>query len=132
MMHHFVEHTGEVELAIEASSEAGVFEEALVALAELVGPEPGGQPARHIVDVSASDRALLLADWLTEALFLSEVEHFVPERLASIELQGDRVCATVEGRRGRPSHLVKAVTLNSLEFFQRENGAWHGRVVLDV
>ena len=25
-----------------------------------------------------------------------------------------------------------AVTLNSLEFLQRESGAWHGRVVLDV
>lgn len=131
-MYRFVEHTGEVELVIEASSEAGVFEEALVALAELVGAEPEGPPVRHTVDVSAGDRALLLAEWLSEGVFLGEIERFVPERVASIELRDDRLHATIDGRRGHPSHLVKAVTLNSLEFFQREDGAWHGRVVLDV
>ena len=130
-MHHFIEHTGEVEFVIESSSEAGVFEEALKALAELMDREEGGEPTQHVIDVAAADRASLLVEWLTELLFLAEVERFVPERMATSELVGGRLLATVEGRRGQPSHLVKAVTLNSLEF-EEENGAWHGRVVLDV
>lgn len=130
-MHRFVEHTGEVELVLEAPTEVGVFEEALAALRELVDDTGDGTPARHAVAVSAGDRALLLVEWLTELVFLAEVESFVPDRVAAFELVGDRLRATVEGRRGRPAQLVKAVTLHSLELRQ-EKGGWHGRVVFDV
>jgi len=130
-VYRFVDHTGEIELAIEASTEDGVFVEALLALRELIDCADGGRRARHEVDVSAGDRGLLLVEWLTALVFLAEVEGFVPERVAALELFGDRLCATVDGRRARPAHLVKAVTLNSLEF-RPMNGGWHGRVVLDV
>lgn len=59
-----------------------------------------------------------------------ELEQVVPERLAAFELAGDCVRATAR-RRGDPVHLVKAVTLNNLEFSQW-GGIWHGRAVLDV
>jgi SHS2 domain-containing protein len=130
-MYRFVEHTGEVEVAIGAPTEAGVFEEALMAMGELIRHEPEGELLRREVDLSAGDRAALLVEWLSEFVFLAEVESFVPERVAAFELVGDRLRATVEGRLGRPSHLVKAVTLNSIELGQEE-GTWHGRVVLDV
>jgi SHS2 domain-containing protein len=65
-------------------------------------------------------------------VFLAEVEEFVPERVASFTLADGCLRATVEGRRGHPRHLVKAVTLNKLELGQPEGGRWHGRVVLDV
>jgi SHS2 domain-containing protein len=128
--HRFVEHTGELELCVEAATEAGVFEEALAAFRSLVGSD-GGVAARHELDLAATDRGLLLAAWLDELVFLAEVEDFVPDRVVSLALDDDRLRAAVEGRRGRPAHLVKAVTLNSLEL-REEGGRWHARVVLDV
>jgi len=128
--HRFVEHTGELELCVEAPTEAGVFEEVLAAFRTLVDSE-GGVPTRHDLDVAALDRALLLVAWLDELVFLAEVEDFVPDRVVSLALEDDRLRATVEGRRGRPVQLVKAVTLNSLEL-REEGGRWHARVVLDV
>jgi len=130
-MRRFVEHTGEVELAIEAPTEAAVFEEALAAVRELIGRDRGGEPVRHAIELAAPDRALMLVKWIDELVFLAETQDFVPERVAALELVDNRLRATVSGRRGRPAHLVKAVTLNSLEF-RRLDGAWHGRVVLDV
>jgi SHS2 domain-containing protein len=132
IVYRFEEHTGEVEIVIESPTEAGVFAEALTALAELMGRQDRGEPAQHEIEVTAPDRASLLVEWLTEAVFLAEVERFVPEQVASFELADDRLHATVVGHVCRPRHLVKAVTLNSLELLQTENGAWHGRVVLDV
>jgi len=129
--HRFVEHTGEVELELEATSEAGIFEAALVAFAELVAVHSRGEPASHDVELAASDRALLLVDWMSELIFLAEVAGFVPERLTSLELADSGLQATIEGHRDHPRHLVKAVTLNKLELGQ-ERGLWHGRVVLDV
>jgi SHS2 domain-containing protein len=130
-VHSFLEHTGEVELALEAPSEAALFAEALAALCELIGGDETGGPERRELELVASDRALLLADWLAELVFLAETEQFVAERVVTLTLAGLRLSATVEGRRGRPPHLVKAITLNGLDVRQ-EGGAWHGHVVLDV
>jgi SHS2 domain-containing protein len=130
-VHRLVEHIGEVELELEAASEAGIFESALVAFADLVAAGEEGKPARHEIHVAATDHPLLLVEWLTELVFLAEVENFVPEQVLAFELTDTSLRATVAGRRDRPRHFVKAVTLNCLELEQK-GGTWHGRVVLDV
>jgi SHS2 domain-containing protein len=130
-MYRFAEHTGEVELELEAPTEEGIFEAAVEAYAELSATDGGGEPVSREFDVLGRDRALLLVDVLNELVYLAETEGVVPERLTSVGLGEDRLRATVAGRLGEPRHLVKAVTLNKLEFAQ-EGGVWHGRVVLDV
>ena len=130
-VYRFAEHGGEVELELESADEAGIFAAALAAFAELVSEGNHGDVVEHEVELREDDRALLLADWLNELVFLADVERFVPQRLEAFELAHDRLRATLAGRRGQPRQLVKAVTLNSLEF-GREGGVWHGRVVLDV
>ena len=130
-MFRWVEHTAELELEIEAPSEAAVFEQALIAFAELVGDD-GGHPVTHELELEAAESSMLLVEWLSELVYLSEAEQFVPARIASLELADGRLRATVEGHRGEPRHLVKAVTLHRLALRQDEAGGWHARVVLDV
>jgi SHS2 domain-containing protein len=130
-MYRWVEHTGEIELEIEAASEEAVFADALSALGELLGEQAGGEPARHEIELSARDKGALLADWLSELIFLAETEAFVPERVAELTLGDTSVRAAVEGRRGNPPHLVKAVTYHRLEL-RPEGDVWRARVVLDV
>jgi SHS2 domain-containing protein len=127
----WVDHTGELELALEAGSERGVFVEAASALGELLGGNGGGEPARHEIAVAARDRATLLAEWLSELVFLAETEAFVPERVVSLELEPRGVRAVVDGRRDAPPHLVKAITYHRLAF-DRAGDAWRASVVLDV
>jgi SHS2 domain-containing protein len=129
--HRFVEHIGEVEVELESETEAGLFAAATDAFAELVSAEGEGPREQHEIALDGDDRALLLVDWLNELVYLAEVDGFVPERLASFELGDGGLRATVAGRRDAPPHLVKAVTLNDLEFAE-EGGTWYGRVVLDV
>jgi SHS2 domain-containing protein len=127
----WIEHTGEAALAVEASSEEGVFADALLALAELLADEGQGPATRFEVGASAPDRAALLADWLSELLFLAETESFVPERLERLELSDTSLSATVSGHIGHPSPLVKAVTYHDL-VLEPVEGGWRARVVLDV
>lgn len=101
-MYRFEEHIGEVEVVVEAPTEAGAFEDALTALAELMGRENRSEPAQHVIEVAAPDRASLLVEWLTEAVFLAEVERCVPERVSSFELADNRLHATVDGHVCRP------------------------------
>jgi SHS2 domain-containing protein len=130
-MYRWAEHTGEIELSIEASTETGVFVEALAALGELLGEEPGGEKARRELALSAPDPPALLAEWLSELIFLAETESFVPEHVAELEISHSTLHSVVEGRRGEPPPLIKAVTYHRLELAEGDGG-WCGRVVLDV
>lgn len=130
-MYTWVDHTGELELAVEARSEQEVFVEAASALGELLGEDGSGEPARHEITVAAADRAALLAEWLSELVFLAETEAFVPERVVTLELEPETVHAVVDGRRDAPPHLVKAITYHRLAF-ERAGEAWRAAVVLDV
>jgi SHS2 domain-containing protein len=132
--HRWVDHTGELELELHGVDEAAVFEQACAALAELLGERSATSAEESVVrriELSVADRALLLAEWLSELVFLAETEGFVPERTAALELTDQRLKAVVEGRLGEPPHLVKAVTYHGLSF-ERAGEGWRARVVLDV
>jgi SHS2 domain-containing protein len=131
-MFRWVDHTSELELEIEAASEAEVFGDALAALSELLSNEPPGEPVeRRRVFVEAADRAALLAAWLEELVFLAESDGFEPAAVESLELGSGSVEAIVAGRRGAPPPLVKAATYHRLAFGPAGDG-YSARVVLDV
>lgn len=131
-MFRWLEHTAELRLEIEAPSREAVFAEALAAFAELVGGGGEGSLATREVEAEADESGLLLVEWLSELLYLADAEQFVPERVASLELDGNRLRATVEGRLGEPAQLLKAVTLHRLEFREDATVGWRAHVVLDV
>jgi SHS2 domain-containing protein len=131
MAYEWVEHTGELELRVTGPSAAAVFGDALAAMNELLAGDDSGASAQHEVTASAPDRPTLLAEWLNELLYLAESERFIPERVAKLELSDDELTATVDGRTGDPSPLVKAVTYHRLRLDERD-GEWTGQVVLDV
>jgi SHS2 domain-containing protein len=130
-LYRWVEHTGELELEIDAPEEEGVFDDAVAAMHELLENGSGGLATSYDVDATAPDRGALLAAFLEELLFHVETKDFIPAALAKIELQRDSMNATVQGHRGRPPHLVKAVTFHRLAF-ERADSGWRARVVLDV
>jgi SHS2 domain-containing protein len=133
-MYRWVDHTGELELEIEAENETEVFEQGFEAMRDLLRPEEAALSAaseRIRVSLTAGDRPALLADWLSELAFLAESEGFVPERVASIELDGNRLTAELLGVRGDPPHLVKAATYHRLAL-ERDDSGWRAKVVLDV
>ena len=129
-MYRWVEHTGEVELAIEARSEREVFADALAALVELLGME-GDADEERTINATAADRPALLATWLEELLFGAEAEGFEPVALRELELGSDSLRAVVVGHYGKPSPLVKAVTYHRLAFEPADSG-YRATVVLDV
>jgi SHS2 domain-containing protein len=138
----WADHTGELELEIEARSEEAVYAAAVSAMSELLedadGAEaatpPDARPAEATtreIAVEGQDRARLLAELLSELAFLAETEGFVPEALERLAVEERRLAASVRGHTGDPPHLVKAVTLHRLAF-EAGSAGWRARVVLDV
>jgi SHS2 domain-containing protein len=134
-VYRWVEHTGELELEIEAGSERAVFEEAFEAMRELLKGESeltaGGATVTREVAITGSDRPVLLTDWLAELAYLAESEGLVPRRLVELGLTEAGLEAVIEGKEGEPPHLVKGATLHRLGL-ERSASGWRATVVLDV
>jgi SHS2 domain-containing protein len=147
-MHRWVDHTSELQLEIEASSEREVLDGAIAALREHFeeGSDEDGsragfpdpeRPARATPTetrefaVAGRDRAALLADLLGELVFAAEADGFVPVRIAALESSDQLLTAVVEGYRGRPRQLIKGVTYHALAL-EAVPGGWRARVVFDV
>jgi SHS2 domain-containing protein len=130
-MYRWVDHTAEVELEIEASSEREVLEAALHALAELLGTDAGAGPEQRTLTLSADDRPALLATWIEELAFLAESEGFVATAVVEVNLGPSDLTATVAGVLDEPPPLVKAVTYHRLAF-EPSSAGYVARVILDV
>ena len=131
MSYRWLEHTAEVELEIEASSEEVVFVAALRALAQLVGDDRRAERVSRELKVDARERAVLLLEWLDELVYLVETEGLVAEDVERIELSDGGLVAIVPCHRGDPRHLVKGATYHHLAF-ERSGAGFRATVVLDV
>jgi SHS2 domain-containing protein len=132
MAYGWTEHTGELELWLEAPTREAVFADALDALAELLaGDRPAESAESRAIALEGGDLAVLLADWIAELAFLAETEGFVADAVERLELAPGALRAAVGGHRDTPPHLVKAVTYHRLAFEPRGDG-WRAVAVLDV
>ena len=129
-MREWVEHTSELELHVEAPSAEAAVGEATAALGEILG-EPTDEPVTRALQVEARDPAGLLAAWLEELVFLAEQDELIAQDARDVRLEDTRLRGRLVARRGRPSHLVKAVTYHRLAFEPTDAG-WTATVVLDV
>ncbi len=132
-MYRWAEHTGELELAIDAPTERQVFADGLEALHELLSePDaPADIDSTRVIEAEAPDRPALFAQWLEELLFLAETDGFVAGSLGSLELRGHHLRSVVGGSLGTPPPLVKAVTYHRLAF-EPSGAGYVARVILDV
>jgi SHS2 domain-containing protein len=130
--HCWGEHVGELELRLDAAEEAGLFAAAVGAIGELLGSDERAG-AREWMEVSAegAERAVLLAAWVEELVFVAEHDGIVPVTAEEMVLESGRIGARIGGYRGDPPHLVKAVTYHRLTF-ERRDGGWRAVLVLDV
>ncbi len=131
MPYRWIEHTGELEVELEAATEQGVFVTGFEAMCDLLSDGEAPQRLEVPVRVEGRDRAALLADWLGELAFLAETRGLTPDRLSLLELDEGGLRAMVQGWEGAPPHLVKAATYHRLSF-EPSGAGWRARVVLDV
>jgi len=85
-----------------------------------------------VIEVSAPDRAALLADWLNELIYLAEAERWVGAEFEVASAEDGRVRARVRGVLiERAPALLKAATLHGLRVDDVPGGL-EGQVILDV
>jgi SHS2 domain-containing protein len=134
--YQFEPHTSEVQLRIEGTSLAELFEEAGYALAEVMlgeeQPETPPGAEQELVTLEAADTEALLVDWLNELISRADARKQVYTGFVVDELSERALRARIRGFT--PSVLktaVKAATFHGLEIHEHED-RFTATVVLDV
>ena len=138
-------HTADMKIRAYGETIEQVFRNALVGMFQSIGPRAKGcrvqqerlvcdqLPEHHTVDVRARDRELLLVDFLSEALYLSDLHNQAYLDAEIHEMSDNHVRATLHGVaiEGFEVVEIKAVTYHELQVRQ-VNGIWQAEIVFDI
>jgi len=126
-----VEHDADCKLAIHADTLEEVFSAAARIVAASGAVHRGAALPDVEVTLEAADVPALLADWVNELLYLSEV-HGAAYVCARVSVVGTRLTARLRARRVREwrTHF-KAATYHGLRI-EHVGGRWRAQVVVDV
>ncbi len=131
------DHTADMALRIEASTEAALFEEAARALTSLFVDDPATIEPREEFgfELRAADRDDLLFDWLQTLVVAFELRHMLL-RCFRVTLEAGGLHASAQGERFDPArhrlaHEVKAITYHGLAIRASHDG-WRAEVIVDV
>jgi SHS2 domain-containing protein len=121
-----ISHTADVKIRASAPTLEALFSETFKALMQVMyGKERGGRTIREI-RIESTDNESLLADFLSEVLFVSEVEGLVFSD-ARIRINGFSLIAELRGESFDPLHHsagteVKGISYSGLEIIHDANG----------
>jgi SHS2 domain-containing protein len=138
-------HTADIKLRVYGKSRQEIFKHALQGMFQSISPqseycdEKEGRLVckelmrQHEVEVFSADQELLLVDFLSEVLYLSDVHNEAYFDLDVHALTDEYVKATVKGVpiTGFEVVEIKAVTYNDLKV-ECKDGIWQADVVFDI
>lgn len=140
MSYRLIEHTADTGLEVETRTLDELFGEALRGLTDCITEVDRVEPlvSRHL-QLSAEDLGILLVEWLSEAVYLFEVEDLLLSRAEVAILKttgGFELSATASGEPYDPARhplkvLIKAVTYHQLVVEEYARG-WRARVIFDI
>lgn len=129
-------HTADSKIRVYGSTLQELFEQALKAMFEVLGPVyEAGKKERvvHEVHVLSPNVEVLLVDFLSEAWYLSAVHDEAYDLCEITFFSSHEVRATVQGFPvERYEHgEIKAVTYHEL-VVKESDGIWHADIVFDI
>ncbi len=128
----------EADIGFEVWSETieGLFREAALALYHIMVDVSKVEPVTsREVKLEASDLSMLLHSWLSELLFITDVEGLVFSEF-DVKIEDNRLEAVCRGEeinpeKHSPKTEVKAITYHRLSV-KKENGTWRATVIVDL
>jgi SHS2 domain-containing protein len=133
----FLNHTGDLGIEIYGETLEGLFENAGQAFFHVItDPSRVREAVEKRIILDYDNLETLMVDWLSQLLYLHDVEGLLLRRFEVSDLGNGRFEARIWGEgfcdgRHVIRREVKAVTFHQLEVKQ-EQGRWRARVILDL
>lgn len=139
--YEYLEHTADIKFLAYGETVEEVFENAALAMFNVIidTEKVSGETEREVL-LTSPDLESLLVDWLSELLYLFEVDEVVFWKFQVEEIREEEgeysIKTLASGEKYYPeSHPfeteIKAVTYNQLEL-EKTAGGWKAQVVVDI
>ena len=139
--YEYLDHTADIKFLAYGKTLEEVFENAALAMFNVIidTSKVSGETAREIF-LKSPDMESLLVDWLSELLYLFEVDEIVFRKFQVKEIRGEgsefSIASRASGQEFNSENLpfeteIKAVTYNQLKIEKIADG-WKAQVVVDV
>lgn len=127
-------HLADLKIRAFGKTKEELFSNMLKGMVDSQKPEIQNQErVTRKIKIKSIDLSTLLVDFLSEILYLSQVNKEIYtdiklKKLTETELEGELIGRKAE----RFGEDIKAVTYNSLNIRQRGNGIWEATVLFDI
>jgi len=140
-----IAHTADIQIRVYGADLAQFFRNSLIGMFQAIGPQAKGckkeagrlvcpaLPEKREVEVESIDLESLLVDFLSECLYLSDVNDEAYLDATIHEIDQNHIKATLHGVKitGFEVVEVKAVTYHNLEI-KKVDGVWQADIVFDI
>jgi SHS2 domain-containing protein len=137
MGYEFLDHTGDIGIRVWANGVKELFQEAALALFDIITDldRVEAHLDREVV-VQGSGQEELMVAWLSELLYLHEVEELLFCDFVIFELDEKKVKGWARGEKFHAGRhyiktAIKAVTYHQLEI-KEQDGRWHAQIIFDI
>lgn len=133
-----IDHTADIGIAAYGNDIKEVFATSAYAMFKLIADlDNVGEKLKRDIEVTATDKEILLVSWLNELLYVCEVEHMLFKRFDIVHLDQNRLKAKVFGEKIDSAHHeikidIKAATYHMLKIEKIANGNFKAQVIFDI
>jgi len=144
-MYEQLPHTADIKIRVYGANKKELFKHALIGMFQVIGPHADGckrvdgqlvcdaLPIQHVVAIQSPDSEALLVDFLSEALWYSDVYNQAFLDAAINTLTETSIEAIIKGVQvsGFDVVEIKAVTYHDLAI-KEVDGMWQTDIVFDI
>lgn len=140
-----IDHTADLQIRVYGKTPEELFRNALYGMFQAIKPDIAGcelkddriicndLPRHHEIKIESPDRDALLIDFLSQALYLSDVHNEAYLDVTIHGLSDTMIDATIHGApiMGFANVEIKAVTYHDVHI-QEKDGLWQTDIVFDI
>lgn len=128
-----LEHKADFEIKVFGRTKKELFKNSLLAMTEIQKGEIVGEKIKREIQVKSVDLKGLLVDFLSEVLYLSQVNKEVYNRIEFRKFSDQEIEGVLFGQKVKSfGEDIKAVTHHDLEIKQKEDKSWVAVVLFDI
>lgn len=127
-------HTADLKIRAFGQTREEVFLKMLFGMEESLQPEiKNKEKFKREISISSPDLSALLVDFLSEVLYLTQVNREVYNDIKFSKFTDTQLQAELSGQKvKRFGKDIKAVTYHDLDIHQQEDGTWQATVLFDL
>ncbi|PIP16809.1 MAG: hypothetical protein COX44_03390 [Candidatus Portnoybacteria bacterium CG23_combo_of_CG06-09_8_20_14_all_37_13] len=134
-----LEHKADLKIRVFGKDKKELFENAMIGMFESAKYEPAfaeataGKEIKKEIKVSSLDLPSLLVDFLSEVLYLSEINHEIYHQIQFRKLTNKNIEGNLFGEKLKTiGVIIKGVTYYSLDIHQKKDKTWETTVLFDI